>query len=80
MTRLEIHVERLVLRGVPEEYAIGLGARIERRLTELIEAGPGGEPRPDRPGRAPAAGDPDALADLVAERIRAASREGGMPW
>jgi hypothetical protein len=87
MTRLEIHVERLVLRGVPEEFAAGLGELVERRLTELATTGRRpDEPPPTRPdprrGTAAAGGavaDRDALAALVADRIWTASREGGMP-
>ena len=85
MTRLEIRIERLVLRGVPEEYANGLGELVEQRLTEIATAGlHGDEPAPGRAGRANAAAaagiaDRDALAALVADRIWTASREGGMP-
>ena len=72
-----------MLRGVPDEYANGLGALVERRLTELVAADRRADdgPAPDRSGRtraAPAA-DRDALAALVADRIWSASREGGMP-
>ena len=85
MTRLEIRIERLVLRGVPEEYANGLGELVEQRLTEIATAGlHSDESAPGRAGRANAAAaagvaDRDALAALVADRIWTASREGGMP-
>ena len=85
MTRLEIRIERLVLRGVPEEYAKGLGELVEQRLTEIATAGlRSDEPAPGGPGRTNAAtragiADRDDLAALVADRIWTASREGGMP-
>jgi hypothetical protein len=83
MTRLEIRIERLVLRGVPEEYANGLRELVERRLTELATAGPSTD-EADGAARGNAAtattvADREALAALVADRILTASREGGMP-
>ena len=74
-----------MLRGVPEEYANGLGELVEQRLAEIATARlHGDEPAPARPGRADTAtaagiADRDALAALVADRIWTASREGGMP-
>lgn len=83
MTRLEIRIERLVLRGLPAEYANGLGELVEQRLTEIAAAGRTDEPAPGRAGRANrtevGVADREALAAVVADRIWSASREGGMP-
>jgi hypothetical protein len=85
MTRIEIHIDRLVLRGVPDELAVGIGPLVEARLAELAStghpldapdaasarAGTGGRDRGARVGSR------QALADLVANRVWSASRTGG---
>jgi hypothetical protein len=35
VTRIELRIDELVLRGVPEEYAAEMAGRIEQQLTEL---------------------------------------------
>ena len=49
MTRIEVHIDRLVLRGVPAELAEGLGPLVEQRLAELATADRRGEDAPLQP-------------------------------
>jgi hypothetical protein len=67
MTRLEIHIDELVLRGLPQEYADQLRLLVGQRLTELAQ-------RPEvvssRQTQEPIA-DAGALADLVARHVLA---------
>ena len=46
MTRIDVSIERLVLRGVPAEMAEGLGPLVEQRLSELATADRRGEVAP----------------------------------
>ncbi|HET8927443.1 MAG TPA: hypothetical protein VFN24_06385 [Microbacterium sp.] len=38
MTRIDLHIDRLVLRGVPAELAEGIGPLVAERLGELATA------------------------------------------
>lgn len=91
MTRIEIRIDELVLRGVPQEYAGVIAARVEEHLTELARrhvADHGVEgiasSRLDavapRPARAPAEG-VGALAADVARQVwgAAVGPIGGKP-
>jgi hypothetical protein len=52
MTRYEIHIDELVLHGVPPELARDLGPLVEARLAEL--AGGADPEGPAHPARTPA--------------------------
>jgi hypothetical protein len=73
MTRVEIHIDELVLRGLPQEYVDALPPLVERRLTELAQRR---EPVVPRVARGPVA-DVGALADLVARQVWAEARTSG---
>jgi len=86
VTRIEIRIDSLVLRGVPDELAVGIGPLIEARLTELASRHPLDAPDAPaaRPGIAPRSrdggervGDRESLAQLVANRVWSESRIGG---
>lgn len=83
MTRIELRIDELVLRGVPAEYAAELSGRIEQQLTELAirQVSGGGIPglqnaRSDavhtRPARAQVEG-AAGLAGEVARQVWAAA-------
>lgn len=69
MTRLEIEIGEIVLRGVPAEYADDLGPLVEERLS-LLAGGPV-EAHPDGllTRGTPHVADRQALADLVAHEV-----------
>jgi hypothetical protein len=67
MTRLEIHIDELVLRGLPQEYADRLPLLVEQRLTELAQRR---EVVPSAQTHEPIA-DVGSLADLVARQVLA---------
>ena len=78
MTRIDLRIERLVLRGVPAELAEGLGPLVEQRLGELATADRRGEVAPpwasalqrrERP-----ATDREGLAAQIARDTWASSR------
>lgn len=79
MTRLEIHIDELVLHGVPPEYSEALPRMIERRLAELA-GGPDQDPVagavPGRHGPARVEG-MGPLADAVARQVWAQARPSG---
>ena len=83
MTRIEVHIDRVVLRGVPGELAEGLGPLIAQRLSELATADRRGD---EAPGSATAhrehpLTDREGLAAQVARDTWAAARvqlRGGM--
>lgn len=73
MTRVEIEVGEIVLRGLPAEcagYADGLGPLVEQRLAALAQ----GHAAPERIVGAPEVRDRAALADLVARQVWSAAR------
>jgi hypothetical protein len=76
VTRFEIHIDELLLRGVPPEFSAGLSEQIRQRIGELI---PSGEDAATAPTRAESTGlgDRDALAALVARQVWNAGIEGG---
>ena len=78
MTRIEVHIDRLVLRGVPAELAEGLGPLVEQRLAELATADRRGDDPPVRPARRTVnerpAGDPETLAARVARDVWASAK------
>lgn len=77
MTRIDIDIERLVLRGVPAELADGLGPLVEARLGELATADRRGEEPPAwaaAPRRARAVADREGLAAQVARDTWASAR------
>lgn len=73
MTLVRIHIDELVLHGLPEEYDDVLPSLIEQRLTELVQRR---EPVAPRSGLEPVA-DVGALADLVARQVWAEARTSG---
>lgn len=78
MTRIEIEVERLVLRGVPAGLAEGIGPLVAERLSELATADRRGDepPRWADPARgARAATDRESLAAQVARETWASTRD-----
>jgi hypothetical protein len=79
VTRVEVHIDRLVLHGVPAELARAFGPRVEARIAELAVAAPlrraPGEPAGHSDGRGSAVVAGDGLVDLVARRVWAAARE-----
>lgn len=84
MTRVEITIEEVVLRGVPPEQAADVVAGLQRRLTELALADPDGLARlrpseavsvPHR-GRPVQAGGAQALGEQSASAVWAAVSEG----
>ena len=78
MTRIEVHIDRLVLRGVPAEFAEGLGPLIEQRLSELATADRRGDAAPLQPEprtrRERPAADRETLATRVARDVWAAAK------
>lgn len=77
MTRIDIDIERLVLRGVPAEFAEGIGPLVAERLSQLATADRRGEDPPRwaaAPRRARPATDREALAAQVAGDTWAAAR------
>jgi hypothetical protein len=88
MTRIEIRIDLLVLRGVPQDFATDLGRLVEQRLTELASAGHPLDESDAAPTRTGIRGgharnrnghvdSRESLAALVANRVWSASREGG---
>jgi hypothetical protein len=83
VTRIEVHIDRVVLRGVPGELAEDLGPLIAQRLSELATADRRGD---EAPGSATARRehpltDREGLAAQVARETWAAARvhvRGGM--
>jgi hypothetical protein len=78
MTRIDVSIECLVLRGVPAEMADGLGPLVEQRLGELATADRRGEPAPQWASKAlrherPVT-DREGLAAQVARDTWASSR------
>jgi len=77
MTHLEIEIDRIVLDGVPHEWAVGFGPLVESAIAELGLGGaattePQSSPS-DRGAGGPVSGR-SALAALVAERVLAEAR------
>ena len=84
MTHFEFEIDRIVLDGVPREWALGFGPLVEAALVEtaLSEAGTAALPPA---ATAPVSG-PAALATFVAGRVLADARsvvpeigKGGTP-
>lgn len=73
MTRLEIDIDELVLRGLPAEYVHALPPLVQQRLSELAQRR---EPVVPRFTGEPVA-DVGALADLVARQVWAEARSSG---
>ncbi|KQP70683.1 hypothetical protein ASF40_13150 [Microbacterium sp. Leaf288] len=78
MTRIDLDIERLVLRGVPAELAEGIGSLVAERLSELATA----DRRGDEPPRWAAASrrvrpvtDREGLAAQVARDTWATARD-----
>jgi hypothetical protein len=77
MTRIDIDIERLVLRGVPAEFAEGIGPVVAERLSELATADRRGDDPPRwaaAPRRARPATDRETLAAQVARDTWASAR------
>ena len=76
MTRIEVHIDRLVLRGVPAELTEGLAPLVELRLAELATADRRGQPPPGTTParRREAAVDTAGLAARIARDIWSAAR------
>jgi hypothetical protein len=70
MTAIELHIDRLVLRDVPPEYAEGFADAVRERLVDL---GRGDVREAVEPRRRPLEGGA-ALADRVARDVWAAVR------
>jgi|GEM_PF-2937931 len=78
MTRIEIDIERVVLRGVPPELAEGIGPLIAQRLSELATADRRGDDPPRWAAaqrRTRPATDREGLAAQVARDTWASARE-----
>ncbi|WP_243073644.1 hypothetical protein [Microbacterium sp. SS28] len=76
MTRIDVHIDRLVLRGVPPELAEGLGPLVEVRLSELATADRRGDEAPAwaaPPPRRAAITDRDGLAAHIARDVWASA-------
>lgn len=70
MTRLFIHIDKLVLRGVARHDAQSLSTAIHDELRRLLATPlPAGVERPDHPLRMPAGSDAASLGRGVAGRI-----------
>lgn len=77
MTRIDIDIERLVLRGVPAELAEGIGPLVAERLSQLATADRRGDDPPRwaaAPRRARPATDLETLAAQVARDTWASTR------
>ncbi len=77
MTRIELRIDELVLRGVPAEYAAEMAGRIEQQLTELAarHVSGGGTPglrnaRSDAVQTRPARAQVEGAAGLASEVAR----------
>ena len=85
MTRIDIDIERLVLRGVPAELAHDIGPLVSERLSQLATADRRGDAAPRwaaAPRHPSAVTDREGLAAQVARDTWASVREhvrGGMP-
>lgn len=85
MTRIDIEIERLVLRDVPAELAQGIGPLVTERLSELATADRRGDAAPRwavAPRHPAAVTDREGLAAQVARDTWASVREHmreGMP-
>lgn len=78
MTRIDIDIERLVLRGVPAELAEGIRPLIAERLSELATADRRGDEPPRwaaAPRRARPVTDREDLAAHVARSTWATARD-----
>ena len=78
MTRIEVHIDRLVLRGVPGELAEGIAPLVAQRLSELATADRRGDTAPGwataRSRREPPAHDRETLAERVARDVWASAK------
>jgi hypothetical protein len=70
VTRLEVQIGDVVLRGFPASYAVGFGGLVERRIRALAA----GEEPADATRDAT---EESALADRVAERVWDEVRQSG---
>ena len=75
MTEYRIHIDRLILRDVPPDWAAGLSGEVARAVAAAATADAEGRSSPER--RAPAS-DRDAFARDVGRQIWAGVR-GGVP-
>ena len=84
MTRFEIRIDELVLRGVPREQAAEVTGQVEARLRALAAAGSAegmhGGSR-DAVRTRPIQAEPTALGNAVADRVWSAvsGAQGGLP-
>lgn len=78
MTRIDLQIDHLVLRGVPAEVAEGIGPLVEERLSELATADRRGATTPGwavaTPRRALPVSDRDDLAAHIARDVWASAR------
>jgi hypothetical protein len=86
MTRFDLHIDHLVLRGVPAELAEGIGPLVEQRLSELATADRRGDEAPGWVAAAPRRSQPvtdrDGFAAQIARDVWASARPhipGEMP-
>lgn len=78
MTRIDLDIERLVLRGVPAELAEGIGPLVAERLSELATADRRGDSPPRwaaAPRRVRPVTDREGLAAQVARDTWATARD-----
>jgi hypothetical protein len=85
MTRIDVQIDHLVLRGVPAELAQGIGPLVEQRLSELATADRRGDESPGwataTPRRSQPVTDRDGLAAHIARDVWASARthiQGGL--
>ena len=78
MTRIDVQIDRLVLRGVPAELTRGIGPLVEQRLSELATADRRGDEAPGwaapTPRRSQPVTDRDGLAAHIARDVWASAR------
>jgi hypothetical protein len=77
VTQYEIHIDELVLRGVPPEFSDGLADQIRQQLGELAPVGGETAAAPTR-AEFTGLGNRDALAALVARQVWSAGVKGGV--
>ena len=81
MTRVEIVIDELIVRGLTPEAARAAAATLESRLALIATAGPDVAPRDEPFRRLPPveASSADTLGDAVADEVWGALAPGGSP-